>query len=592
MILPPPPTPFVLLDDARLAGAGDARLYAAPERVIVAHHRDDVRPALAALRAGIAEGLDAAGFLAYEAGHALEPRLDALGAQPEGPLLWFGLFRGWQSIPAAEVPELLPDPAGGHVAPARPLISRAAYGTAFAEVQRLIAAGDTYQANLTFQTRMAIAGHPLALYAGLRQRARAGHGGIVFTGDRWLLSLSPELFFTLADGRLTARPMKGTAERGGDPATDAALASELAADPKQRAENLMIVDLLRNDLTRVAAPGSVAVPRLFEVETYPTVHQLTSTVTARLGEGRSAVDVVEAIFPCGSITGAPKIRAMEVIDAVEAAPRGVYTGAIGRIDAAGDASFNVAIRTLCLTGENGGKQGAILGLGSGVVADSDVDLEWREALTKGAFAATPERFDLIETMAFDSAAGIALLDLHLGRLVASATALDFACDAAAIRAAILRTCAGLDAPATIRLKLSRSGALAVERRPMPPAGTEPVMVKLVPLPVDPADFRLRHKTSARGFYDQARTAAGAFEVLFVDPQGFLTEGSFTSLFVERDNRLLTPPLARGLLPGVLRASLIAAGRAVEQDLRSDDLLQGRLLIGNARRGLMRATLAI
>ncbi|WP_025295371.1 aminodeoxychorismate synthase component I [Sphingomonas sanxanigenens] len=586
MLLPPPPTPFVLLDDARLAGAADARLYAAPERIVVAHHRDEMRPALAALRGAIADGLDVAGFLAYEAGHALEPRLGGLRAQPEGPLLWFGLFRGWRSIPAAEVPALLPDPAGGHVAPARPLISRAAYGAAFAEVQRLIAAGDIYQANLTFQARMATAGHPLALYAGLRRRARAGHGGIVFTGERWLLSLSPELFFTLEDGRLTARPMKGTAERGVDPAADAALAADLGTDPKQRAENLMIVDLLRNDLTRVAAPGSVSVPRLFEVETYPTVHQLTSTVTARLAEGRSAVDVVEAIFPCGSITGAPKIRAMEVIDAVEAAPRGAYTGAIGRIDAAGDASFNVAIRTLCLADGC-----ATLGLGSGIVADSDVHLEWREALAKGAFAASAERFDLIETMAFDPVGGIALLDLHLARLTASAAALAFACDAAAVRAAILRACDGLDAPATVRLKLSRSGALAVERRPMPPPPAGPVPVKLVPLPVDPADFRLRHKTSARGFYDGARVAAGAFETLFVDPQGFLTEGSFTSLFVERDGRLLTPPLARGLLPGVLRASLIAAGRAVEQDLRPDDLQDG-LLVGNARRGLIRATLAV
>lgn len=586
MVLPPPPTPFVLLDDARPAGAGDARLYAAPVRIIVAHRRDEVRAALAALRAGIAEGLDAAGFLAYEAGHALEPRLDRLAARPEGPLLWFGLFDGWQPIPAAEVPTLLPDPAGGHVAPARPTISRAAYGAAFAEVQRLISAGDIYQANLTFQTRLATAGHPLALYAGLRRRARAGHGAVVFTGDRWLLSLSPELFFTLEDGRLTARPMKGTAERGGDPAADAALAADLSADPKQRAENLMIVDLLRNDLTRVAAPGSVAVPALFEVETYPTVHQMTSTVTARIAAGRTAVDVIEAIFPCGSITGAPKIRAMEVIDAVEAAPRGAYTGAIGRIDAAGDASLNVAIRTLCLAGGD-----ATLGLGSGIVADSDVDLEWREALTKGAFAASPERFDLIETMAFDPSGGIALLDLHLARLTRSAAALGFACDAGAVRTAILRACSGLDAPATVRLKLSRSGALAVERRPMPPAATGPVEVTLTPLPVDPADFRLRHKTSARGFYDQARVAAGAFETLFVDPHGFLTEGSFTNIFVERDDLLLTPPLARGLLPGVLRASLIAAGRAVEQDLRPDDL-NGGLLIGNARRGLMRVTLIL
>ena len=225
---------------------------------------------------------------------------------------------------------------------------------------------------------MATAGHPLALYAAIRPRARAGWGGIVFTGEHWLLSFSPELFFTLEAGRVTARPMKGTAPAGSDP-------EALRGDPKQRAENLMIVDLLRNDLSRLSKPGTVKVPALFEVETYPTVLQMTSTVTGELEDGRGAVDLLETIFPCGSVTGAPKIRAMEIIAALEREQRGPYTGSIGRLAPDGEAAFNVAIRTLVL---RGGESVARLGLGSGIVADSVAADEWRECLAKGEFVAT------------------------------------------------------------------------------------------------------------------------------------------------------------------------------------------------------------
>jgi len=587
MTLPAPPTPFVLLDDARDQGAADARLYAGPQRIIVARAPSEMRAALEAVRRGVAEGLNAAGFLAYDAGSALEPRLAAIETPAQGaPLLWFGLFDGWRTIAPADVPALLPDPAGAWAGPPQPAIERADYDDAFAEVQALIAAGDIYQANLTFQSRVTTVGHPLALYAGLRERARAGYGGVVFTGAQWLLSLSPELFFALRDGRLTTRPMKGTAVRGADAAADAAAVMALRDDPKQRAENLMIVDLLRNDLSRVAEAGSVAVPALFSIETYPTVHQMTSTVTAQLAAGRTAVDVIAAIFPCGSITGAPKIRAMEVIDAVELAPRGVYTGSIGRVDAAGDAAFNVAIRTLCM---DEGKDGATLGLGSGIVADSQNVPEWRECLAKGGFVASRARFDLIETMAFDPVQGIPLIDRHLTRLKESARALGFQCDRHALRNELQAATFRLREGAKVRVLLARDGGSAIEIRPLPPTPAGPVTVALAQLPVAVADFRLRHKTTARRFHDAARRASGAFEVVFVDDEGFLTEGSFTSLFVARDGLLLTPPLARGLLPGVLRAELIATGRAIEADLRAEDLAGG-VLIGNAVRGLIEAVM--
>jgi len=563
--------PFVLLDDAR--AGGKARLYSDLRETIETRDPEEIRDCLARLR-----GQAAAGFLAYEAGHALEAKLAPLRAAPAQdapPLLWFGLFEREEEVDAES---LLPDPAGAWAGRARPLISRSEYETALAAVHAHILAGDIYQANLTFAAEVPIAGHPLALYAALRARAKAGHGGIVFTGSHWLLSLSPELFFTLEGGHITARPMKGTAPRDADPVA-------FAADPKQRAENLMIVDLLRNDLSRVAKAGSVEVPALFAVETYPTILQLTSTVTATLEDGLGPVDLLEAVYPCGSITGAPKIRAMEIIDALEASPRGPYCGAIGRLALDGEAAFNVAIRTLTL---RQGETVARLGLGSGIVADSEAGEEWRECLAKGAFVETDRRFDLIETMRFDPQDGVIDLDRHLERLKASADALDFAFDRHDARnelqAATFRA-----GPSRMRLLLSRSGALAIEMRPLPPPPEEPVEVALVPLPVRCEDFRLRHKTSDRAFYDEAREAAGTFEVIFRDPAGFLTEGSFTSLFVERGGKLVTPPLARGLLPGILRARLIDEGRAGEGELVAADLASG-FLIGNAVRGLVRARL--
>lgn len=563
--------PFVLLDDARPGGR--ARLFTGLAGTVETRDPSEIAGCLERLR-----GAAAAGFLAYEAGLALEPKLAPLRHSPgeeEPPLLWFGRFDKEEEVDAEA---LLPDPAGAWAGKARPLISRAEYGTALAAVKAHIEAGDIYQANLTFAADVPLAGHPLALYAALRARARAGHGGIVFTGAHWLLSLSPELFFTLEGGEVTTRPMKGTAPRDADPIA-------FQADPKQRAENLMIVDLLRNDLSRVARPGSVDVPILFAVETYPTILQLTSTVTAELEEGFGPIDLVNALYPCGSITGAPKIRAMEIIAALEAAPRGPYCGAIGRLAPDGEAAFNVAIRTLVL---KAGARVARLGLGSGIVADSSASDEWRECLAKGAFVETARRFDLIETMRFDPQDGVADLDRHLARLKASAEALDFPFDRHEARnelqAATFRA-----GPSRVRLMLSKTGALAIEMRPLDPLPDEPVAVALAPLPVRPDDFRLRHKTSDREFYDEARAAAGAFEVLFCDEAGFLTEGSFTSLFVEKGGKLATPPLARGLLPGILRARLIEEGKAIEADLVGADLADG-FFIGNAVRGLVRARL--
>jgi para-aminobenzoate synthetase/4-amino-4-deoxychorismate lyase len=569
-----PARPFVLLDDV---AAGKARLFSGLTETVEAWQADAVAGALERLRAPGPW----AGFLGFEAGYALEPRLAALGrAPPAGePLLWFGRFASDAMVDAAALPGQGPALAGAPL----PGIDEVAYGGQLARILELIAAGDIYQANLTFNAAVAVGGHPLHLYQRLRAGSRAPFGALVFTGALWLLSFSPELFFRLDQGVLTARPMKGTAARGPDAAEDDRRALALQQDSKNRAENLMIVDLLRNDLSRIAT--DVAVPALFAVERYPTVLQMTSTITARARPGVTAVDVVQAMFPCGSVTGAPKIRAMEVIADVEGGPRGVYTGSIGAIAADGDAIFNVAIRTLVLPN---GAATARLGLGSGIVADSEAAAEWAECLQKAAFLGRRGPPDLIETMRLEGG-DVTDLPRHLARMAASARFLSWDFDATAAETAVQLAVAGRPS-GRVRLLAAPSGAVAVQVSPPPPPVEGAVAVALAPLPVGADDWRLRHKTSDRGFYDAARAAAGMFEVVFHDGAGRLTEGSFTNVFVERDGRLLTPPLARGLLPGVLRERLIAEGRAIEADLTPADLADG-FFIGNALRGLLPARLA-
>jgi para-aminobenzoate synthetase/4-amino-4-deoxychorismate lyase len=591
-------TPFILLDDARESGAADAHLFENPAEVFVAHRPEEVAEVLAAADAARKHGATLAGYIAYEAGLALEAKLAPLAAArtgAAGPLVWLGLFDAAQVIPAARVPAWLAERASGHssLGPLVPQLSPGGYSGAFAALQDAIRAGDIYQANLTFPLSGSFRGDPLALYAALRDQARAGYGGVVFDGQHWLLSLSPELFVSLKEGEAKAKPMKGTRPRGTSEAEDQALAAELAGSVKDKAENLMIVDLMRNDLSRVAEPGSVRVESPFAVESYPTVHQMVTTVRARLAEGTSALDLVRALFPCGSITGAPKIRAMELIDALERDVRGPYCGAIGRIGPDGEAAFNVAIRTLRLTEIENAQGSAVLGVGSAIVADSEMLPEWRESLLKAGFArrAAPG-FDLIETMRFDPEDGVPLLELHLERLKASAAELGFAFDRHVARNRIQALCFELDAPARLRLLASYRGEIALEAAPLPAPLAEPAACIALPLPVDQGDWRLRHKTTDRDFYDAAREAAieaGAVEALLVRDDGLVTEGSFTNLFVEHGDVLLTPPAALGLLPGVLRRSLIERGLAREAELTLDDLADG-FLIGNALRGLLRARL--
>lgn len=597
--------PFVLLDDARAEGASDAQLFENPREIFVARRPDEVLPVLEAAEAArLRTGATLAGYLAYEAGLALEPRLlprAAARSGASGPLAWFGLFDAATVIPAAEVPQWLAARGGSgpaSIGPLEPQLSVGGYLEAFATLQDAIRAGDIYQANLTMPLAGAARGDPLALYAAIRPEAGAGYGGVIFDGSHWLLSFSPELFFSLRGRAAKVKPMKGTLPRGRTEAEDRALAAELAASVKDKAENLMIVDLMRNDLSRVAEAGSVRVEQPFAIESYPTVHQMVSTVRAELVPGKGAIDMIRALFPCGSITGTPKIRAMELLDEVEPDARGPYCGAIGRIDGpkdghGGDAAFNVAIRTIRLTpGENDRHQ-VVLGVGGAIVADSQGMAEWRECLVKGGFArGKAGGHDLIETMRFDPDAGVPRLELHLARIKASAAELGFAFDRHETRNRIQALCFELEGPTKLRLLLARSGAISLESAPLPPPQEGVAEVIALPLPVEPGDWRLRHKTTDRGFYADALALAqarGARDAVFVREDGLVTEGSFTNVFVERDGRLLTPPAALGLLPGVLRGELLAEGRAEEAELTLADLAQG-FFIGNALRGLIPARL--
>lgn len=363
---------------------GGAALFDAPREVIVARRADQVRAALDRADRARARGAWLAGYVAYEAGLALEPRLQRLMPRRlPGPLVVLGVFDAPR--PAAPVLDRAAREAdAAHLTPLRRGITRAAYGAAFARVADYIAAGDCYQINLTFPLSARLeSGTALGLYGKLRARQAVGYGVFCDLGTGpVVISRSPELFFRVQDGVISARPMKGTAPRDPDPARDAALAAELAASEKARAENLMIVDLLRNDIARISEVGSVRVPELFAVEPFATLHQMSSTITGRLVAGADLAGLMTALFPCGSITGAPKIRAMEIIAEVEPRPRGVYCGAMGWMSPKGDAAWNVAIRTLSLFG--GGR--VVLNVGGGVVQDSTASGEWEEALWKARYA--------------------------------------------------------------------------------------------------------------------------------------------------------------------------------------------------------------
>jgi len=559
---------LVILDD------GPRRVFSAPLEVIRADSPAQVPAALAAVEAALRQGRHAAGWLGYELGYALEAKL--LGQVVHGPpLLQLGIF-GPPEIKAPAVTER------AYAGPLRPEWDEAEYASRFGRVKAFLAAGDIYQANLSFRARFAFLGAPQALYERLLAQSGAGHCGFIDDGERQIVSLSPELFFDLAgDGGIVVRPMKGTAPRGED---DEAGRAALAASEKNRAENLMIVDLIRNDLSRIAEPGSVDVRDLFKIETYPTLHAMVSTVTASKRPDAGVADILRALFPCGSVTGAPKIRAMEILRALETSPRGAYCGAIGHFAPAPDnrfsARFNVAIRTLTIAGTQGE-----LGIGGGVVQDSCAESEYAECLLKARFFEAARRpLELIETLRFEN--GFARLTSHLARMEDSARAFGLSFDPGAAHNALDRAVAGRQGLMRVRLTLSEAGdhhATAHALPVNPPHWTYAISAQRT----DSRDQLLRHKTNWRELYESEVKRLGTDEVVFLNERGEITEGARSNVFVRQGDGLFTPPLGSGLLDGRLRSELIAQGRAREAVLTPDDL-SGEVYFGNSLRGLIRA----
>ncbi len=585
---------FVLLDNSTRLDAVST-LFEHPVEIIRADRPEQVAGALAAIRNGLEAGLHAAGFFAYELGYILEPRLasllpDALSV----PLLWAGLYREPRHMSGADVQSWLTAEAIGDssLGEVRHTWDSDAYLERFKIVQDNIRSGDIYQLNLTFKAKFKLHGSPLALYRDLRLKQRVAYGGLVDTGDVTILSSSPELFIEQHGQTISTRPMKGTAPRAGTEDGDREVRQSLSSDIKSRAENLMIVDLMRNDIGRIAELGSVSVTDLFTVETFKTLHQMTSGVRATLKKDVGLEDLLKAIFPPGSVTGAPKIRAMELIRSLETEPRGIYCGAIGQISPDGEALFNVAIRTAVVDRNGRGE----MGIGSGIVADSQGSKEYAECLLKMKFLIDPvQRFDLIETLLYEPGKGFWLLPYHLKRLSASASYFGFIYDEVDVLRALDKAVQPFkDQRLRVRLLLDEDGKTTVSITPLGAAVSgEPMRYVISDTHLSAGDLFLYHKTTRRELYDREwqhfSDTLGADEVIYLNTRGELAEGSRTSIFLERDGTLLTPAIASGVLPGTLRASLIDEGRAVEAILRPDDLAHAKVVyLGNSVRGLVRA----
>ncbi|MBU9457645.1 aminodeoxychorismate synthase component I [Burkholderia multivorans] len=609
---------FALLDDCdSTASARSSRLYSGfvRERVCTDPARLDALDA--ALAQDLRDGLHAVVVGDYEFGRNLQR------AQPGHAPLRFLLYARCERLSRAEVDAWLAaqdgadTPSIAGVAHVRKSVTRDAFGAAIAAVHDALRAGDSYQINYTYRLNFDVFGTPLALYRRLRARQPVRYGALIALPDgAWIVSCSPELFVEKHGELLRARPMKGTAPRSADPQQDAASAAFLANDPKNRAENVMIVDLLRNDVSRIARTGTVRVPALFSVEPYASVWQMTSTVEAGWRDGTTFADMLRALFPCGSITGAPKHKTMQLIDAIETTPRGLYTGTLGWLDApreaaaaCGDFCLSVAIRTLTLdappasapAGDD--RRRGTMGVGAGIVLDSVAADEYAECELKARFLTDADPgFQLFETTCATRADGIRHVDRHLARLQRSADAFGFRFDADALRRAIDARCAALDGDGPYRMKLSlaKDGTLDIVAAALKPLPAGPVRVWLAAdhgfAPTRANDALLLHKTTRRADYDrawQAAEALGGFDMLFVNERGELTEGGRSNLFVKLDGQWVTPPLASGVLPGVMRAVLLddPAFGAVERIVTRDDLARAQaLLLTNALRGALDAVL--
>jgi para-aminobenzoate synthetase / 4-amino-4-deoxychorismate lyase len=539
-----------------------------------------------------------AGYLSYEFGYYLHERLHPLREKRPGEV-WFGVFPKPVRFDHRKGVFSRTIPLAGGAAESRRThsinaiktgIERDTYTEAIAKIKNHIAEGDTYQVNYTTQLSFDFTGSPLSFYAALRRRQPTSYSALIRDGENWILSLSPELFFNVRNGVITARPMKGTMRRGRTTEEDRKLADALHHDEKNRAENVMIVDLMRNDIGSIAATGSVKVPELYTVEKYRTVLQMTSTVTGTLRKGISPGEIFAHLFPCGSVTGAPKLRTMEIIRQLEPEPRGVYTGAIGFLAPGGEACFNVPIRTVTLRGNRG-----TMGIGSGIVWDSDPEAEYKECMLKADFLTQSDRpVSLIESMRYEN--GLHRLDLHLGRLEDSADYFGIPVSIEEIREYIAGKTASLPRNTVykVRLTVDGEGRPGLTTEPIPATTDEPVRVRLSGTPVDSGNRYLYHKTTERDMYTAEYERAigdGYFDVLFYNERKEITEGAVSNVYIRQGDRLVTPPVTCGLLNGVYRRYLIGEGRAIERVVTIGDLSAAdELYVSNSVRGLLRCVI--
>ena len=580
-----------------LTGATRSFRLVGPIGVLEATRAGEVVSVLDGAEAAAGRGLWVAGFVSYEAAPGLDPALLVRDRDPNDafaalPLAWFAMFERAEET-ALPVPrdEGVPDAPPGTWMPTTP---RERFESSVGEIHERIAAGETYQVNHTMRLRSRVEGDPRGLYRDLCYAQRGAYSAYLDLGRYRVLSASPELFFERRGGSIVTRPMKGTAPRGRWPEEDRAAVEHLLASAKDRAENAMIVDLLRNDLGRISRAGSVTWADVFQVERYETVWQLTTTVSAELGTGIGLAEIFRGLFPSGSVTGAPKVRTMEIVRDLEDSPRGIYCGAVGFLAPEGsgrpDARFNVAIRTVTV---DTASTTAEYGVGGGITWDSEAGSEFEEAVAKSrVLTARRPAFELLETMRFDPAEGVRHLDRHLERLSGSAEYFDFRLDEVEVREAVEKTAAS--APATtvrLRLSLRKDGTVRVAATPFSD-DPDVVRVAIDDVAQDPSDVFLFHKTSRRDRYDAARRRhPDVDDVLLVNDRREITESTIANVAARIEGRWTTPLLEAGLLAGIGRAVALQEGRVVEgtvtiADARSAEELA---LISDAR-GWRRAVL--
>lgn len=550
-------------------GSGSLRAaFGAPREVLVATTVADVTAVLHAAHQQALAGRWCVGYVRYEAAPAFDPALAVhtdRHTATDGPLAWFGVHDA--PLPAVP-PPVDPAPPDALRAQWQGGMARTTFDAAMARLHQAIANGEIYQANFTTRVGGSLHTTAVALFAAMRRAQPGGFAAYIDSGEEQVLSASPELFFDWHDGHLITRPMKGTAPRADDPATDAALAEGLRTSPKERAENVMIVDLIRNDLSRIAQPFSVQVDGLCRVQALPTVWQMVSDVHANTRTGTTLADVFTALFPCGSVTGAPKVQAMRLIRALEETPRGVYCGAVGVVRPGGSATFNVPIRTVLARGSR-----LWAGTGSGITWDATPEAEWQEWRHKQTFLQRASQgFQLLETLALQDGA-LPAADAHLARMAASAAHFGFAWDAAAAHAALdaLRHQHPQGAW-RVRLLLDAAGHVQGQAFAQPPTpATVQLQLAAQPLAEAQSEF-VRHKTTRRAHYERlAPTVPEVFDTVLWNTESEVTECTRGNLALLLDGRWVTPAVRCGLLPGVGRAHWLALGRLQEAVVRLDDL---------------------